>query len=200
MPPFWMNGNGCEGSTASGVRMGRYWEMNWRSSHSRSRGPQLLGLDDVDAGGGHLGPQRRKARLLVAAEAGGEAVDLDQLLDRRQPVLAHLRDTGGDLAVQAGHPHHVELVEVGGRDRQEAQALEQRVAGILRLFQNAPIELQPGQLAIVEASGALGRWRCTAGLRPLSRVPSVSSSARSWMTCVMYALCGNYATDLGTER
>ncbi len=200
MPPFWMKGNGCEGSTARGVRMGRYWEMNWRSSHSRSRGPQLLGLDDVDAGDGHLGPQRRKARLLVAAEAGGEAVDLDQLLGGRQPVLAHLRDAGGDLAVEAGHAHHVELVEVGGGDRQEAQALEQRVAGILRLFQNPPIELQPGQLAIGEASRALRRWPAQPGPRPPSRVPSVSSSARSWVDLRDDALCGNYATDLGAER
>jgi hypothetical protein len=122
-------------------------------------GPQLLGLHDVDAGDGHLRPQRRKARLLVATEAGGEAVDLDQLLGGRQPVLAHLRDPGGDLTVEAGHAHHVELVEVGGGDRQEAQALEQRVAGILRLFQNPAIELQPGQLAIGEACRALRRGR-----------------------------------------
>ncbi len=47
--------------------------------------------------------------------------------------------------------HHVELVEVRGRDRQEAQALEQRVAHVLRLLQHAAVELQPGQLAVVEA-------------------------------------------------
>ena len=121
--------------------------------------PQLLGLDDVDAGRDHFGPQRGEAGLLVAAEAGGHAVDLDQLLDGRQAVLAHLGDTGGDLAVEAGRPHHVELVEVGGRDRQEAQALEQWVARVVRFLEHAPIELKPGQLTIEEAGGAGGRRR-----------------------------------------
>ena len=43
MPPLAMNGKGCEGSTAIGVRIGRYCEMNCRSSHSRSWGLSSLG-------------------------------------------------------------------------------------------------------------------------------------------------------------
>ena len=37
-------------------------------------------------------------------------------------------DPGGDPALEAGHPHHEELVEVGGEDRQEPDPLEQRQA------------------------------------------------------------------------
>src|SRR5262249_49932924 len=50
-----------------------------------------------------------------------------------------------------GDTDHEELVEVAGRDRQEADPLQQRVVGVLRLLQHATIEIQPGQLAIEEA-------------------------------------------------
>ena len=49
---------------------------------------------------------------------------------------------------KAGDAHHVELVEVGCRNRQEAQALEQRMALVLGLFQHARVEGKPRQLAI----------------------------------------------------
>ena len=97
------------------------------------------------------------AGLLVGDEAGGEAVDGAQLLGRRQAVLRQRLHAGRDLAVDAGDAHHVELVEVGGRDRQEAQALQQRMALVLRLLEHAAVELQPGQLAVVEAIRALRR-------------------------------------------
>ena len=90
MPPFWMKGKGCAGSTASGVRIGQVVGDELPVEPFALGGTQLLGLDDVDAGGGHLGPHRRKARLLVAGQAGGEAVDLAQLLGGREPVLARL--------------------------------------------------------------------------------------------------------------
>ena len=89
---------------------------------------QLLGLDDDDADGGELDLERVPAGLLVADEAGGEAVDLGELLGGRQPVLARLHDARAELPVEARHAHHVELVEVGRRDRQEAQALQHRMA------------------------------------------------------------------------
>ena len=118
---------------------------------------QLLALDDVDAGCRQLGLQAGPGLVLLAGQRCRELVDLGELLGRRQSVLAHLRDAGGDLAVQARRPHHVEFVEVGGRDRQEPQALQQRMALVERLFQNPTIELQPGQLAIEEARRTRGR-------------------------------------------
>ena len=54
---------------------------------------------------------------------------------------------------QARDAHGVELVEVGGRDRQEPQPLQQRHARVLRLLQHAPVEAEPGQLAVEEARG-----------------------------------------------
>ena len=112
---------------------------------------QLLRLDDVDVGRDHLRLERGPARLLVADEAGGEAVDLGELLGGGEAILAQAGDAGRDLAVDAGHAHHVELVDVVGRDRQEAQALEQGMALVLRFLHDAAIELKPGELAVVEA-------------------------------------------------
>ena len=43
---------------------------------------------------------------------------------------------------------HEELVQVGRDDRQELQALEQGRALILGFVQNAPVELEPAQIAI----------------------------------------------------
>ena len=60
------------------------------------------------------------------------------------------------LAAQARHAHHVELVEVRGGDRQEAQALEQRMALVLGFLQHPPIELEPGQLAVEKAARSEG--------------------------------------------
>ena len=68
-------------------------------------GPELLGLDDVDAGSVHLRLEGRPARLLVADEAGREAVDLGELLGGAEPVLAQLHDAGSHLAVEAGDAH-----------------------------------------------------------------------------------------------
>ena len=65
---------------------------------------------------------------------------------RSDNALAH-------LAGEAGHAHHEEFVEVGGRDRQEAHPLQQRMADVLRFLQNAAVELQPGEFAIDEAVG-----------------------------------------------
>ena len=47
------------------------------------------------------------------------------------------------LAAQARDADHEELVEIAGRDRQEAQLLEQRMVAVGRLFQDAAVELQP---------------------------------------------------------
>ena len=67
-----------------------------------------------------------------------------------------------DLPLQAGDPHHEELVDVGADERQEHQPLEQRIAVVLRLFQHAALKVDQAQLAIdvqrrdrrAEAAGA----------------------------------------------
>ena len=55
-PLLRMNGKGCAGSTAIGVRIGKMCVMNSFSSQLRSRRRQLARLDDVHAGRRHLAP------------------------------------------------------------------------------------------------------------------------------------------------
>ncbi len=130
----------------------------------------------------HFGLQSAPAGLLIADQGGCEAVDLGELLGRRQAVLARLHDTGIDLAVQARHPHHVEFIEIGRGNGQEAQALEHRVAEVVRLLQNAAIELQPGQLAIEKARRTGRRRRGRRRPRLLVPFPSAVAWRSSWTT------------------
>jgi hypothetical protein len=117
---------------------------------------QLLGAQHMNAG---LGQQRFEldpVLLLLGRQLGDGTVDLFELIDRGQSVDARRLDAGEHLPTQAGDPHHVELVEVRGRDRQEAQALQQRVALVLGLFEHTPVELEPRQLAVEEAARTEG--------------------------------------------
>ncbi len=73
---------------------------------------ELFRLHDRDAVLLHFYAQCRPRRLLLAGQVSDEAIDLDELLLGRQPVLARGLHLCEDLAVQAGHAHHVELVQV----------------------------------------------------------------------------------------
>ena len=75
---------------------------------------------------------------------------LFELLFGRASVRAFQRDAFAHLAGQPGDADHEELVEVAGRDRQEAHALQQRVMLVVRFLQHTPVELQPGKLAVDE--------------------------------------------------
>jgi len=52
------------------------------------------------------------------------------------------------LGLEARHPHHEELVEIGGHDREEPQPLEQRHAFLAGFAQYAGIEFNPGEFAV----------------------------------------------------
>ena len=91
--------------------------------------------------------------LLVGHQVLGLGVDPLQLLGRGQAVLAHRAHAFADLGLQAGHPDHVELVEVVRRDGQEPQPLQKGMAGIAALGEDPAVEGQPGQLAVEEALG-----------------------------------------------
>jgi hypothetical protein len=79
----------------------------------------------------------------------------DCAADRRQ-MLAGVFGTGTwivlvrDLGLAAQHTHslHEELVEVRGEDREKLQPFEQGRARVLRLVQDAAIELQPSQITV----------------------------------------------------
>jgi hypothetical protein len=59
--------------------------------------------------------------------------------------------SGGDAPLEARHPDHEELVQVGGEDREEADALQQVERGVLGQFQDAGVEAEPAQLTVQEA-------------------------------------------------
>jgi len=71
-----------------------------------------------------------------------------KLLGRGAPVGRFLLDPEQLLALQPGNPCHEEFVEVGARNRQESQPLEQRMGGVLRFLQHPPIKgLTPAHAA-----------------------------------------------------
>src|ERR1043166_498877 len=51
-------------------------------------------------------------------------------------------------ALEAGHSHHEEFVEIGAKNGQKLNPLQQRNACVLRLLQNPAVELQPRQITI----------------------------------------------------
>src|SRR3990170_3269931 len=83
----------------------------------------------------------------------------DRLPDRRQRLSgrAPVGRGGGmarlELLLQARHADLEELVEVAREDGQEARALEERIAGVGRLVQDAGVEVEPGELAVDERHG-----------------------------------------------
>ena len=124
----------------------------------------------------------------VLAQRGQQLVvpELVLVLDHLQDFLpdrieglarAHAVGTGVvrlvlDLLLDAGHAHLEEFVQVGGDDAEEADALQQRLARVLRFFQHAAVEGQPAQLAVDEelgigevgrGHGGRGRYSLAAG-------------------------------------
>ena len=116
----------------------------------------LVGLDHRDAGLAQLGAHRRPHRLLVGDQQLGHLVDLGDLLRRGQAVGGMGRNALLDHALEARDADHEELVEVGSGDRQKAQALEQRMAAVARLREDAAVEGEPGELAVDETRGRSG--------------------------------------------
>ena len=91
-----------------------------------------------------------------------------ELLADRQPVGRPLLDPERLVRLEAGDADHEEFVEVVGRDRQEAHALEQRVLGVARLLEHAAVEGQPAQLAVEVARLRLRRFGGRASDRALN--------------------------------
>ncbi len=157
-----MNGNGCAGSTASGVTTGKTRSMNQASSQDLVAVGQAFGAAKRNPGLTQQAEKFAQDALLVGQQQFGALLDGGQLL-RRGAAIG--RDQGGAclrLPDQRGDADRVELVEVGCADRQEAQPLQQRVARVLRLLQDAVVEIQPGQLAVDETFRAV---EATLGLR-----------------------------------
>ncbi len=120
---------------------------------------KIVRLGDDDVLPGEQPAQLEPARLLPAHQLRGVPVDRRQLTLRRQPVLTRHGDTRLDLAFEAGNAHHVEFVEVLRRNRQETDALQQRVRVVVRFLEHAAIEREPGEFAVDEPVGRIGRDR-----------------------------------------
>ena len=88
--------------------------------------------------------------LLILQQLFGADRDGGHLLARGHAVLAGGHDAQRDLRLKAGDADHVELVQIVGRDRQEAEAFQQRVVRVSGLVQNPLIEIDPGQLSVDE--------------------------------------------------
>ena len=155
-PPLGMNGKGCAGSMASGVRIGKTWSMKYWSSHVRS--PSVSSPGSMTAMPASRSSSCRLAQhlLLVGHQDRGALADRHELLGRRHAVVAQQGRPGLQHVDQAGHADHVEFVEIVGRDRQEAHALEQRMALVAGLLEHAHVEGQPRQFAIDEALRTVG--------------------------------------------
>ena len=159
-----MNGNGCAGSIASGVSTGKICSRNSRVE------PCAVGIGEFVGARCTAMPASRSSARIGVQIACWSAISVAGASRRRAraaaPASARPRcgvaTPAVDHAFEAGDAHHVELVEVGGRDRQEAQPLQQRMARVLRLLQHAPVEGEPGQLAVDEP---LGRRRVDGGAR-----------------------------------
>ena len=112
----------------------------------------LAGIDDGDA-------VRRAARRAAGASSACwlrisspvSALMAASCWAGVRPSWLGVSIAAGLLALQAGHAHHVEFVEVVGRDRQEAHPLEQRMVDVVGLLEHPLVEGEPGELAVDEA-------------------------------------------------
>ena len=121
------NGNGCAGSTASGVRTGKDLLVEVRRQLGAVGVGQLGPRDDVDALFGQRRAHGFEEHLGMAqGDLPGAFADPAQLLAGRESVGGPDRQAHLVAALEAGHAHHVELVEVGGEDGQELGPFEQR--------------------------------------------------------------------------
>ena len=97
---------------------------------------------------------------LCGHQGFGACFHLHQLLGGGAAIGRGGGDAGLGLADEAGDADGVELIEVGGGDGDEAQPLQQGVAGVFRLLQHAVVEIEPGQLAVDEPVWVGGHRVC----------------------------------------
>ena len=112
---------------------------------------RILDAADEDPLGGERGtelvaPERR----LLRRQVEDAPADLGQRLLRRAAVGRADGEPGQHLILQAGDPHHEELVEDRRDDPAELDALEQRLVRIGGELEHAPHEVDLRQLAVEE--------------------------------------------------
>ena len=114
-------------------------------------------VEDRDALGRQLLADRRPDQGMLGHQLPDALPDRVQLLGGGEPVEALVLGVGQVLAAQAGDADLEELVQVGREDREELHALEQRVADVACLVEDARVELDPGQLAVEDRALLVAR-------------------------------------------
>ena len=127
----------------------------------------VLAPEHLHAGLGELRAEVQPDGLLHVGEPVGAGGDGGELLRGREPVGRAVLDRLHLLALQRGDAVHEEFVEVVARDREEAQALQQRMGAVARLVQHALVERDPGERAV---EVAVARRDRRAGLRACRRL------------------------------
>ncbi len=154
-PRLGMNGNGCAGSIASGVSTGKMYleEVVFE--------PGAVGLlqavgSTMNTMFAALSSSRNSRQRACWSVARLETPSLIRASCSPGVSPSGLRvgDAVAHLRLEAGDADHEEFVEVVGRDRKEADLLEQRMLGVFGLFQDPAVEMQPGQLPVDETFGA----------------------------------------------
>ena len=149
---FERNGNGCPGSTASGVSTGnterrKYVRARLLASRRRADFQSWIRIPRAASAGRRSSASsvgrasRAGARTIWPIRASCSRADRPSglALDRRGRL---------ELLVQARDADHEELVQVRGVDRQELQPLEQRPARVERFVEHPVVERQPGKFAV----------------------------------------------------
>ncbi len=104
---------------------------------------------DVDARIVELGLHEAvEAEGVPVLELESRPIDVGEDIRRRPPDVGRHGEARDDAPLEARDPHHEELVEVRGEDREEVDALEERHGGVLRELENALVEAQPAHLAV----------------------------------------------------
>ncbi len=122
----------------------------------------LILIEERDAGLGERRPEEiLPARRLIPHHLHGAVANRGQLLRDGQPVGRHLFEARALALAQRRHAHHEELVQVRADDREELDALEERMVIRDRLIEHPLVELEPAQLPIGVERGIV-KGRCAA--------------------------------------
>jgi hypothetical protein len=140
---------------------------------------QFVPLEQADT----LFAQLWQQVLIPAAVLGvNEAVNFDGELGERfvgaQAVVTWLAVAVFNALHEAGLADLDVLIEVGAGDGEELDALEHRIGRIFGFFQDAAIELHPGEVPAVEQF--LFLCRAGHGVRPVRCVGKSKAFSREW--------------------
>ena len=136
-----------------------------------------------------------EALMLVFLQPPHLDQQLLELLLRGAAIGTLDGDALPDLAGETRYAHHEELIEIRRRNRQEAHAFQQGVIAVVRFFQDAPVELKPGEFAVYEAV------RISAvGLRRRARFSDEFAHDRAQFTCFQHSFSHCCASILSPRR